>query len=70
MANIVYAEQGYADIYPHSDFEGPCTCSECCRDEANGYYPTCAVCMKPLRAIGLCKECVETLAGKEYMIEH
>jgi hypothetical protein len=73
---FVFMSNGYNDIYPHSDFEGPCTCAECCMDIQNGYYPTCGVCERPLRQHGLCKECVESSdpsiaeKAKKYMEEN
>ncbi len=70
VQKIQFVENGYFDIYPHTDFEGPCTCSECCMDIPNGYVPSCGVCNKPLRMHGLCTDCVKTDAGKVYMSEN
>jgi len=67
---IKFLKNGYYDKYPHSDFEHSCTCAECCMDEENGYIPRCGVCEKPLRAYGLCTECINTPEGKEYIIEN
>jgi hypothetical protein len=70
MTKVAFAQNGFVDFYPHSDLLEPCTCAECCMDEAHGYVPSCGVCGKPLRNYGLCTDCVNTSAGEQYKLTH
>jgi len=70
MPQIIYKSVGFQDSYPHSDFESPCTCPECCMDEEHGYVPRCEVCQSPIKRCGLCVDCVNTKEGQEYMSCH
>ncbi len=64
------SENGVYDYYPHSDFEGPCTCAECQPDPKHGYYPTCGICGCQLRRYGLCKMCMTKPEATKYIVEH